>query len=181
MRMETEVDALTQMTQELLDLSRIESGQINLEFLPVNPSWLLHTCADRMRAQAERAGLSISANTSPNLPEVRGDGGRLEQVLVNLIHNAIKFTPVGGMITLVAEEQGKFIHFSVSDTGQGIPTEDLERIFERFYKSDRARSGGGTGLGLSISRHIIQAHSGRIWAESREGRGSTFHFTIPMA
>jgi two-component system phosphate regulon sensor histidine kinase PhoR len=181
MRMETEVDALTQMTQELLDLSRIESGQINLEFLPVNPTRLLHTCADRMRAQAERAGLSITVNASPNLPGVRGDGGRLEQVLVNLIHNAIKFTPVGGMITLAAEEEGKSIHFSVSDTGQGIPAEDLERIFERFYKSDRARSGGGTGLGLSISRHIIQAQGGRIWAESREGRGSTFHFSIPMA
>jgi two-component system phosphate regulon sensor histidine kinase PhoR len=180
-RMETEVDALTQMTQELLDLSRIESGQINLELLPVHPSRLLHTCAERMQAQAERANLSIKVDLPPDLPEVRGDRARLEQVLVNLIHNAIKFTPPGGTITLSAAVEGKSVRFSVSDTGQGIPEEDLERIFERFYKSDRARSGGGTGLGLSISRHIIEAHGGHIGAQSREGRGSTFHFNIPLA
>ena len=180
-RMEKEVDALIQMTQELLDLSRIESGQVNLEFLPVDPSQLLHSCAERMRAQAERAGLNITIAVPPDLPRVRADSARLEQVLVNLLHNAIKFSPVGGMLTLSAAREDGFVRFSVTDTGQGIAEEDLERVFERFYKSDRARSGGGTGLGLSISRHIIQAHGGSIWAESREGRGSTFHFSIPVS
>ncbi len=178
-RIETEVDALTQMAQELLDLSRIESGQVALQFGKVNPSRLLESAAERMRTQAERAGLTLTVEETAALPEVRADRGRLEQVLVNLIHNAVKFTPPGGEITLSAEQQGKSVCFSVRDTGVGIAEEDLERIFERFFKSDRARSGGGTGLGLSISRHIVEAHGGRIWAESQEGHGSTFFFTIP--
>ncbi len=179
-RIETEVDALTQMAQELLDLSRIESGQGTLEFDRVDPSRLLEAAAERMRAQAERAGLALTVVETAGLPEVRADRGRLEQVLVNLIHNAVKFTPPGGSVILSASAEGRSVRFSVRDTGVGIAEEDLERIFERFFKSDRARSGGGTGLGLSISRHIVEAHGGRIWAESQEGRGSTFFFTVPV-
>ena len=111
---------------------------------------------------------------------VRADPTRLEQVLVNLIHNAIKFTNPGGEVILSAQRETEYVCFSVKDTGAGIPAEDLERIFERFYKVDHARSSGGTGLGLSIARHIVEAHGGKIWAESVEGRGSTFHFTIPV-
>jgi len=113
--------------------------------------------------------------------EVLADPPRLEQVLVNLIHNAIKFTPPGGAVDLTAQPDGDFVCFTVRDTGAGIPADELERIFERFYKADRARSSGGTGLGLSISRHLVEAHGGRIWAESEEGRGSAFHFTLPVA
>ena len=131
-----------------------------------------------MRAQAERAGLTIRIDPSPDLPDVKADPSRLEQVLVNLIHNSIKFTRPGGEVVLSAQRDGDMVRFSVRDTGIGIPADDLERIFERFYKADRARSSGGTGLGLSIARHIVEAHGGRIWAESEEGRGSTFHFTI---
>jgi two-component system phosphate regulon sensor histidine kinase PhoR len=116
-----------------------------------------------------------------DMTEVRADPPRLEQVLVNLIHNAVKFTRPGGLVVLAAQAESDFVRFSVSDTGAGIPAEELERIFERFYKADRARSGGGTGLGLSISRHLVEAHGGRIWAESTEGQGSTFYFTIPIA
>jgi two-component system phosphate regulon sensor histidine kinase PhoR len=180
-RIETEVDALTQMAAELLELTRIESGQVPLELKDAAPSTLLHSAAERMRAQAERAGLVLTVEAAADLPEVRADPPRLEQVLVNLIHNAVKFTGSGGSVTLSAENAGKFARFSVRDTGAGIPEDDLERIFERFYKSDRARSSGGTGLGLSIARHIVEAHGGKIWAESREGRGSTFSFTIPVA
>jgi two-component system phosphate regulon sensor histidine kinase PhoR len=179
-RIETEVDALTQMAQELLDLSRIESGQVALQFDRVVPSRLLETSAERMRAQAERAGLTLTVVETAGLPEVRADRGRLEQVLVNLIHNAVKFTLPGGSVTLSAAADAGAVRFAVHDTGVGIAEEDLERIFERFFKSDRARSGGGTGLGLSISRHIVEAHGGRIWAESQEGRGSDFFFTIPI-
>lgn len=179
-RIETEVDALTQMTQELLDLSRIESGQGTLEFDKVNPSRLMEAAAERMRAQAERAGLTLTVEETVGLPEVRADRGRLEQVLVNLIHNAVKFTHPGGSVTLSAAAEAGSVRFAVRDSGVGIAEEDLERIFERFFKSDRARSGGGTGLGLSISRHIVEAHGGRIWAESQEGRGSTFFFTVPV-
>jgi two-component system phosphate regulon sensor histidine kinase PhoR len=178
-RIETEVDALTQMAQELLELTRIESGQVPLELRPIEPAKLAQSAAERMRAQAERLGLSLKVEVPGGLPEVRADGPRLEQVLVNLIHNALKFSRAGGEVTVAARAEEGGIRFSVRDTGVGIPEDDLPRIFERFYKADRARSGGGTGLGLSIARHIVEAHGGRIWAESAEGRGSTFHFTIP--
>jgi len=105
----------------------------------------------------------------------------MEQVLVNLMHNAIKFTPEGGTITLSAEVDNKFLIFKMADTGYGISSNDLSRIFERFFKSDRSRSGGGTGLGLAISRHLVEAHGGKIWAESEEGKGSTFYFSLPIA
>jgi two-component system phosphate regulon sensor histidine kinase PhoR len=193
-RIQTEVDALTQMATELLELSRIESGQVPLELKPVSPSKLIHATAERMKMQAERAGLTIRVDCAPDLPNIRADLPRLEQVLVNLIHNAVKFTRPGGEVTLtasvttplspqgrVAGGEGGYICFLVHDTGLGIPTDDLPRIFERFYKIDRARSGGGTGLGLSISRHLVEAHGGRIWAESVDGKGSTFFFTIPLA
>lgn len=179
-RIETEVDALTQMATELLELTRIESGQVPLELKVVTPAKLLDSSADRMRAQAERAGLNLRAEIPASLPKIRADTPRLEQVLVNLAHNAIKFTPPGGEVVLSAHAEGDFVCFTVQDTGAGIPEDDLERIFERFYKADRARSSGGTGLGLSIARHIVEAHGGKIWAESVEGRGSTFYFTVPV-
>jgi len=180
-RMQTEVDALTQMSTELLDLSRIESGQVPLQLKPTSPSQLLQSAADRMKAQAERAGLNLYVENSPDLPLIPADCSRLEQVLVNLIHNAIKFTPSGGEIRLFSKRNGKYVRFDVSDTGVGIDPDDLPRIFERFYKADRARSkSGGTGLGLSIARHIVEAHGGKIWAESEPEKGSTFYFTIPI-
>jgi two-component system, OmpR family, phosphate regulon sensor histidine kinase PhoR len=180
-RIETEVDALTQMAEELLELARIESGQVPLEFLQMDPARLLESSAERMRAQAERAGLELRLEVPAGLPEVRVDERRLEQVLVNLVHNAVKFTRPGGDVVLSADMDGEFVRFAVHDNGVGIPEEDLSRIFERFYKADRARSGSGTGLGLSISRHIVEAHGGKIWVESVEGRGSSFFFTIPVS
>lgn len=178
-RIATEVDALTQMTQELLDLSRIESGQVELIYSPVSPKELLNTAMDRMRMQAERAGLKVSVRCADNLPSMQADMARLEQVLVNLIHNAVKFTRPGGEITLEAEAGVGMVRCAVRDTGIGIPVESLTRIFERFYRADKSRTGSGTGLGLSISKHIVEAHGGRIWAESEEGRGSVFYFEIP--
>ena len=180
-RIETEVDALTQMASELLELSRIESGQVPLELKTVPADSLLLSAAERMRAQVERAGLILRIDSAQDMTEVRADPPRLGQVLVNLIHNAVKFTRPGGEVILAAQIEADFVRFSVCDNGAGIPAEELERIFERFYKADRARSGGGTGLGLSIARHLVEAHGGRIWAESTEGQGSTFYFTIPTA
>jgi two-component system phosphate regulon sensor histidine kinase PhoR len=186
-RIVTEVDALTQMAQELLDLSRIESGQVELERKPIAPLKLLNSAADRMRMQAERAGLSLNVECQPNLPDVHADAPRIEQVLVNLIHNAVKFTPPGGDVVLAADcvetgEAGESsVRFAVKDSGQGIPSDDVPRIFERFYRVDKARAGGGTGLGLSISKHLVESHGGKIWAESREGEGSTFYFTVESA
>lgn len=179
-RIETEVDALAQMVQELLDLSRIESGQIALELQEITPQTLLKNSLERMRLQAERAEIALILDCPDALLSVRADAARIEQVLVNLIHNAIKFTDTGGLVTLSAEAGHRQICFAVRDTGAGIPADDLPRIFERFYKADRARSGGGTGLGLAISKHLIEAHEGKIWAESVEGRGSTFYFSLPV-
>ena len=185
-RISTEVDALTQMAQELLDLSRIESGQVELILAPLAPKSLVTSAADRMRMQAERAGLKLSIKCEEGLPNIRADKSRLEQVLVNLIHNAVKFTKPGGEISVETEPAnggtlyGDGIRFAVRDSGVGIPAQSLSRIFERFYRVDKSRTGSGTGLGLSISKHIIEAHSGKIWAESNEGRGSVFYFVIPV-
>ncbi len=180
-RIQTEVDALIQMVNELLELSRIESGRFSLDLRLVAAFELLSSACERMRLQAERAGLHMRIENTNNQLRVRADAPRLEQVLVNLIHNAVKFTKPGGEIVLLAQADEGGVRFAVRDTGVGISADDLSRIFERFYKSDRSRAGGGTGLGLSIARHTVEAHGGRIWAESEEGRGSTFFFTIPVA
>ncbi len=178
-RITIEVDALTQMAQELLDLSRIESGQVELIRAPLSPKKLLSSAADRMKMQAERAGLKLTVSCDEHLPMMNVDKSRLEQVLVNLIHNSVKFTKPGGEISLEAESTVGAVRCAVRDTGSGIPAESLSRIFERFYRVDKSRTGSGTGLGLSISRHIVEAHGGKIWAESEEGRGSVFYFEIP--
>jgi two-component system phosphate regulon sensor histidine kinase PhoR len=179
-RIVTEVDALTQMAQELLDLSKIESGRVALDLASVPPKRLLTSAVERMKTQAERAGLSLYAKgAEDDQPDVRADEARLEQVLVNLIHNAVKFTRPGGEVVLSADSVEGAVRFAVKDTGIGIPAEEVSRIFERFYRVDKSRAGSGTGLGLSIARHIVEAHGGEIWVESEEGRGSTFFFTIP--
>jgi len=192
-QMVKEVDALSQMTQELLDLSRIESGQVDLALGNTAARDLLDSAAARMQVQAERAGIGLRVDCPEDLPELRADAVRLEQVLVNLIHNAVKFTRPGGEVVLSAGRHAThlpaqggpaptpMVRLSVRDTGVGIPADDVPRIFERFYQVDKARTGHGTGLGLSIARHIVEAHGGRIWVESIEGQGSTFTFTIPQA
>jgi two-component system, OmpR family, phosphate regulon sensor histidine kinase PhoR len=178
-QIQIEVDALTQMVNELLELSKIESGRFSLDRSPVAAYDLLSSAAQRMQLQAERAHLSLSVEGGNDLPNVQIDSQRLEQVLVNLIHNSVKFTRPGGKITLFAAPEDGSVRFAVRDSGVGIPEDDVPRIFERFYRVDKSRAGNGTGLGLSIAKHIVEAHGGKIWVESREGEGSTFYFTIP--
>jgi two-component system phosphate regulon sensor histidine kinase PhoR len=180
LRMEIEIDALAQIVQELLELSRIESGKATLDKQNINPSALIQAAFDRMQHQAERAGISLSIKPADELPDVYADKARIIQVMVNLLHNAIKFTSPGGAITISAVQKKRMVVFSIQDTGIGIEPEALPRIFERFYKVDRARSGEGTGLGLSISRHLIETHNGLIWAESEVGKGSIFYFSLPV-
>ena len=133
-----------------------------------------------MQVQAERADITLRVECADDLPKVQVDSQRLEQVLVNLIHNAVKFTRPGGEVVLCAEAADGEVRFAVRDTGVGIPADEVSRIFERFYRVDKSRTGSGTGLGLSIAKHIVEAHGGKIWAESIEGQGSTFYFTIPQ-
>jgi len=180
-RMEVEIDNLTQTVQELLELSRIESGRVPFAKKPAAPLELITNAIERMQHQAERNGLTIEIEESGTGPEVLADAARIESVLVNLLHNAIKFTEPGGKITVRTWAEAENVIFSVMDTGVGIAPQDLSRIFERFYKADQSRSGGGTGLGLSIARHIVEAHKGKIWAKSMPGEGSTFYFSLPQA
>ncbi len=180
-KMEKEIDNMTQLVRELLELSRIESGKVPFNLKPVSPNDLVARAVERMQLQAERAGLTLRQELAEGLPNVLADAERIEQVLVNLLHNAIKFTPAGGEIVARTWKDAGQVIFSVQDTGVGIEPAALSRIFERFYKADQSRSGGGTGLGLSIARHTVEAHSGRIWAESEINRGSTFYFSLPTA
>jgi two-component system phosphate regulon sensor histidine kinase PhoR len=199
-RMDLEVDVLTQMVQELLELARIESGQVPFRLVPVDVADVVHPPVERLRPQAERAGLQLTVELPQDLPPVLADPERMRQVITNLVHNAIKFTPAEGRIQISAlgfqvsrdgvvrpetlavgseaPSPGEWVLITVEDTGVGIPADDLSRIFERFYKADRARSGGGTGLGLAIAKHIVQGHGGHIWAESVEGRGSAFYVAL---
>ncbi len=180
-RIDAEVDSLSMLVQELLELSRIESGKVPLRLEAFSPNLLISNVVTRMKLQVERAGLILNVEYPDDLPPVLVDPSRIEQVFTNLLHNAIKFTPSGGNITISANLQGDMILFSVKDTGIGISSDDIPRIFERFYKSDKARSSSGVGLGLAIARHIVEAHHGEIHVESKEGHGSTFSFSIPIA
>src|SRR5579885_2007083 len=201
-RIEAEVDSLSQLVAELLELSRIESGRAPLRLAPTDVREVIAETVARVENLAELEGVQLRlawedaehGNASEHLPLAIGDGPRIGQVLLNLIHNAIKFTPEGGTITCGVEctpnEPGTLTVW-VRDTGVGISEDDLPRIFERFYKVDRARTRalpevqpgapGGTGLGLAIARHIVELHGGRIWAESKPGKGSIFRFTLPIA
>jgi len=179
-RMEQEIDALAQLIEELLLLGGIESGQLSLHLDAVAPRDLLVRARDRFAPLAQRAGLRLEVDAIPDLPPLRADADRVAQVLSNLIHNAVKYTPAGGEIRLAAAQRNGTVTFTVRDTGVGLAAGDLERVFERFYKADRARSGGGTGLGLAIAKHIVQAHGGEIYASSDgPDRGATFTFTLP--
>jgi len=179
-KMDQELDNLIQLVNELLELSRLESGRVPIDRQRVSPSVLLQSAEDHMKLQAERNGLEIMTIHNNVLPDVSADFTRIDQVFTNLIHNAIKFTPPGGKITLSAMQEEDQVVFTIEDSGIGISPEVLPRIFERFYKADRSRASTGTGLGLSISKHVIESHGGKIWAESVEGKGSKFSFSLPI-
>jgi two-component system phosphate regulon sensor histidine kinase PhoR len=202
-RIEAEVDSLSQLVAELLELSRIESGRAPLRLAPTDLHEVIAETVVRVENLAELQGVRLSlaweqaAETErcEALPLALADGPRIGQVLLNLIHNAIKFTPRDGTITVGVKctpDDPQTLTVWVRDTGVGISEDDLARIFERFYKVDRARTRGmpetknggepgGTGLGLAIARHVVEQHEGRIWAESKPGRGSVFSFTLPIA
>ena len=174
---------LANLIDDLLDLSKIESDKMKMEFEPVEIPPLLNRCISILEKSAKDKLIAIKSNVPGNLPKVLGDQGRLLQVLLNLLDNAIKYTPEGMSVTISAARKENVVQIDISDTGIGISEKDLPRIFERFYRVDKARSRelGGTGLGLSIVKHIVQAHNGQVWVQSILDLGSTFSFTIPIA
>jgi two-component system phosphate regulon sensor histidine kinase PhoR len=184
-KIEVETGHLVQMVNELLDLSRIESGGTLHLVDGLDMARLTAQSAERLRLFADRQGVTLEVDAPDGLPAIRGDAARLGQVVVNLVHNAVKFSPEGGDIVVRVRRDGEEVVTSVQDHGVGVPRDAHDRVFERFYKVDRARlraeAGGGTGLGLAIARHVVEQHGGRIWVESEEGSGSTFSFALPVA
>ena len=174
-----EADRLSELIANLLAMSRLEAGVLRMDLDRVELPPLIEQVLEEMQPRGE--GHTLAADVPATLPTVWADGRRVRQVLHNLIENALKYSS-GGEVTVRARCEGNAVQVSVSDQGIGIAPDQLERIFERFYQADSAttRRAGGVGLGLSICKGIVEAHGGRIWAESTPGRGSTFHFTLPM-
>jgi len=172
---------LARLTDDLLKLSLIEGGKLDLQFQPVAVTELIDSCLETTRLKAQQKRLTLEVVCPTGLPPARGDAHRLQEVLQNLLDNAVQYTPAGGRIVVQARAGEQELVITVADTGIGIPQADQERIFERFYRVDvaRSREAGGTGLGLAIAKHIVEAHGGRIWVESTVGQGSDFHFSIP--
>jgi two-component system, OmpR family, phosphate regulon sensor histidine kinase PhoR len=174
---------LGRLTDDLLKLARIEAGKLEIQYQPVSVAELVEGCAATTLFKASQRNIALNLSYPPELPAVRGDAGLLREVLQNLLDNAVQYTSPGGRVDLSAATRDHEAVITVADTGIGIPLADQERIFERFYRVDAARSRevGGTGLGLSIAKHIVEAHGGRLWVESTVGAGSRFHFSIPLA
>ncbi len=184
LRVQREVSRLQRLVNDLQELSRAEAGQIPIELRWVAPAELVHVAADRLRPQFEDKGVELHVEVPPHLPQVQVDPDRVIQVLINLLGNALQYTPPGGQVQIRAWQDEQAVVISVQDTGIGIPPEHLPYIFERFYRVDKSRSraGGGSGIGLTIAKHLVEAHGGRIWAESAgAGQGTTFSFTLPLA
>lgn len=176
-----ESDRLSRLVDDLLDLARLDAGQVSFAREPVDLNALIARVIDRLSLRAGEKSVRLE-NAVAGLPTVVGDGDRLAQVFTNLVDNAIKHTPAGGRIRLRADARGLEVLVHVEDSGPGIPADELSRIFERFYQVDKARRGGegrGTGLGLAISREIVQAHGGRLTALSAPGQGSRFTVHLP--
>jgi two-component system phosphate regulon sensor histidine kinase PhoR len=174
-----ETDSMTQMIDELIELSRIETGRTKLELAEMDLNQLAGEVIGRLTVQAERKQITVRTEFAPDLPAVKADRQRMQEVITNILHNAIKFTPSGGRIEIKTQSAENAVTLRVTDTGIGISQDDLPHIFERFFKADKSRTREGSGLGLAIAKHIIQAHGGKIWVESREGQGSTFGFSLP--
>lgn len=177
-------ERLTNLINDILTLSHLETRDALMEMSPLDLRGTISKACQLLQERADQKGITIiNQTTGCQLPRVQADQGRLEQVLINLLENAIKYTPGDGQVRLSAEESGQFIRVSVADTGIGIPFKDLPRIFERFYRVDEARTReqGGTGLGLAIVKHIVQLHGGDVAVVSEAGKGSVFSFTVRKA
>jgi len=183
--MQREVMRLQRLVRDLQELSRAEAGQMPLFPAPTPPQDLVEGAVARLRLQYQDKGVDLHITIEPNLPPVMADPARITQVLLNILGNALQYTQPGGKVQVKVQQDGRtMVRFVVADTGRGIPSDALPHIFERFYRVDKSRSraSGGSGIGLTIAKHIVEAHGGRIWAQSEGlGKGSVFVFTLPVA
>jgi len=175
---------LQSLINDLLEFSRLESGQVKLRLTDVSLAEVAVMVLDKLKPLADQGQVRLVNRIVADIPTIEADRLRMEQVLTNLVDNAIKFTPASGLVTISATDLGPEIQVAVTDSGIGIPAGELERIFDRFYQVDSGstRPYRGTGLGLTICKHIVEHHQGRIWAESPaagQDKGSTFYFVLP--
>ncbi len=174
------VEQMRRLRQDLMDVALVEAGRLSIDPLPTSASAVVEAALERYGAVAEERGIKLSARVQPELPHLLADEERLLQVTGNLLTNALKFTPEGGEVELRAAQVSDVVRFEVRDTGPGIPSENLPRVFEQFWTT-RQGNPVGAGLGLAIARGIVEAHGGRIGVESEVGSGSVFWFLIPTA
>jgi len=177
-----ETSVLSHLVDDLQDLSMLEAGQVTLDLQPEDPSRLVSYAANAVKATASARDIQLKVSIPNSLPLITADHHRMGQVLRNLLDNALTHSGEGDSIVISARRSGTMVEFSVSDTGEGIPSTDLPYVFERFYRTDksRTRATGGHGLGLTISKGLVEAHGGQIWVDSEEGMGTTFTFTVPI-
>jgi len=179
-----EADRLSRLVDDLQELSRVEAKAYALDIRSVTVSILVQTTVKRLSPQVAAKRIRLSSSLPADLPHILADEDRITQVLVNLVANAIQYTPEDGDVTISAARHEDEVYISIKDSGIGIPPEHLANLFTRFYRVDKSRSrnaGGGSGIGLTIAKHLVEAHGGRIWAESAgEGQGSTFSFSLKM-
>jgi two-component system, OmpR family, phosphate regulon sensor histidine kinase PhoR len=178
-RIQGEVDRLTQMVAEITQLSRIESGKAELKIEAVDLNSLIEEIILQMSPLAEKQQITLLKELAAGLPSVQADKERIRQTIINLVHNGIKFNKPAGKVTISTAYDSRSVTTGITDTGFGISKDDLPHVFERFYKADKARTGGGSGLGLAIAKHTVQAHGGEIRVQSKEGNGSIFTFSLP--
>ncbi len=182
--LEREVSRMQRLVRDLEELSRVEAGQIRLELKPIDLAELIGIVAERLRSQFEDKRVALRFDIPAGLPTVNADASRLTQVLLNLLGNALQYTPSTGSVTVHMWRERNELCIAIQDTGIGIAPEYLPHLFERFYRVDKSRSraGGGSGIGLTIAQHLVEAHGGRIWVESAGlGQGSTFIFALPIS
>ena len=179
--MELSADRMLRLIGEILDLSKLEAGKLALERRPLDLAALARDVADSFRPLATEKSITLDVVSPADMARVSADHGRMEQVLMNLLHNALKFTPRGGAIRIEVQELDGEAEVAVVDSGPGIPAEQMYVLFEKFGQASTAKSVGGpsTGLGLVVCRHLVEAHGGRIWAQSEEGHGARFVFRVP--
>lgn len=179
----SEIDRLQRLVSDLQELSRVEAGAYQLQLTPVSPASLIERIQSTLDRQFEDKNINLDVGIEPNLPNIMVDKDRIIQVLTNLVGNALQYTPMGGKVSLQVRHERSAILFTVKDSGIGISAEQLQYVFNRFYRTDksRTRTSGGSGIGLTIAKALVQAHQGKIWVKSDgEGKGSTFSFQIPL-